>query len=69
MQIDTMESLFFLAVLQMKVKDSFSYQEERKCLQKNSDMQKEPSITLLISWLRENEKKTSFTLFGTDVFL
>ena len=49
MQIDTMESLFFLAVLQMKVKDSFSYQEERKCLQKNNDMQKEPSITLLIS--------------------
>ena len=34
MGIDTMESLFFLAVWQLKVKDSFSYQEERKYLQK-----------------------------------
>ena len=32
--IYTMASLFFLAVLQLKVKDSFSYEGERKCLQK-----------------------------------
>ena len=64
MGIDTMESLFFLAVWQLKVKDSFSYQEERKYLQKNRDMQKEPSIILLIAWLRENEKKTVLRRLG-----
>ena len=30
-------SMFFLAVLQLKVKDSFSYEKERSCLQKIKD--------------------------------
>ena len=35
MGIDTIASLFFLDILQLKVRNSFNYEEERKYIQKN----------------------------------